>query len=188
MGAELILRRVPATRLLFFLASWTLAACAHASYGQMRLDGIGLFLALALSVAYGVIVDIALLARLFRHRAVLIGGLVVAVAMVALVAVMVASPNERAGFFGGAPGGASLVVLLATGAVFFPFMVIAPLAQYRASRQGRAPGWVFAWMALQPALLPAFLVLANTEEHFWKQEYAAAQAVGRDTRAGGMPC
>ncbi|HKU46792.1 MAG TPA: hypothetical protein VJQ58_07895 [Burkholderiales bacterium] len=153
----------------------------------MRLDGIGLFLALALAVAYGVIVDIALLARLFRHRAALIGGLIVALAMVALVGVMVASPNERAGFFGGAPGGASLVILLATGAVFFPFMVIAPLAQYLAAGQGgRTPGWVFAWMALQPALLPAFFVLANSEEHFWKQEYAAAQAVGRDTRAGAF--
>jgi hypothetical protein len=176
-----------ALRALLFLAAWALVASAHASYGQMRLDGIGLLLAFALTVAYGVIVDIALLARAFRHRAALIGGLIVALAMIALVAGMIAAPNERAGFFGGAPGGASLVVLLATGAVFFPFMVIAPLAQYLASRQGRrAPRWVFAWMALQPALLPAFVLLANTEEHFWKQEYAAAQAVGRDARAGGF--
>jgi hypothetical protein len=186
LGPELIPRRgVP--RVVFFLACWTLAASAQASYGQMRLDGVGLFLALALTVVYGLFVDIGLLAGLFRHRAGLIGGLFVAVAMIGVVAVMVVSPNERAGFFGGAPGGAPLVILLATGAVFFPFIVIAPFAQYRAPREeGRTPGWVFAWMALQPALLPAFFVLANTEEHFWKQEYAAAQAVGRDTRAGGF--
>ena len=44
-------------------------------------------------------------------------------------------------------------------AVFLPFIVIAPLAQYRAMRQGRRwPGWVTVWMALQVALLPGFLV------------------------------
>ena len=32
----------------------------------------------------------------------------------------------------------------------------------------------------------AFLVLEKTEEHFWKQEYAAGQAVGREARAGGL--
>jgi hypothetical protein len=54
-------------------------------------------------------------------------------------------------------------------------------------RQGRRwPGWVAVWMALQVALLPGFLVLANTEGHFWKQEYAAGQAVGREARAGGL--
>ena len=37
---------------------------------------------------------------------------------------------------------ASLVVLLATGAVFFPFLVIAPLAQYRASRQRGPRVWL----------------------------------------------
>ena len=153
----------------------------------MRLDGIGLLLAFALTVAYGVIVDVALLARIFRYRAALVGGLSVALVMIIFLVGLAASPSERAGFFKGAPGGASLVVLLMTGAVFVPFIVIAPLAQYRAMRQGRRwPGWVTAWMALQVALVPGFLVLANTEEHFWKQEYAAGQAVGREARAGGL--
>lgn len=153
----------------------------------MRLDGVGFFLAFALTVAYGVIVDIALLARIFRYRAALVRGLIVALVMIIVLASLAASPSERAGFFKGAPGGASLVVLLMTGAVFLPFIVIAPLAQYRAMRQGRrGPGWVTAWMAVQVALLPAFLVLANTEEHFWKRDYAAGQAVGREAKAGGL--
>ena len=153
----------------------------------MRLEGIGFLLAFMLTVAYGVIVDVALLARIFRYRAALVGGLIVALVMIILLIGLAASPSERAGFFNGAPGGASLVVLLMSGAVFLPFIVIAPLAQYRAMRQGRRwPGWVTAWMALQVALLPGFLVLANTEEHFWKQEYAAGQAVGREARAGGL--
>ena len=153
----------------------------------MRLDGIGLLLAFALTVAYGVIVDVALFARIFRYRAALVGGLIVALLMIILLVGLAASPSERAGFFNGAPGGAALVVLSMTGAIFLPFIVIAPLAQYRAMRQRRRwPGWVTAWMALQVALLPGFIVLANTEEHFWKQEYAAGQAVGREAGAGGL--
>jgi hypothetical protein len=153
----------------------------------MRLEGIGFFLAFALTVAYGVIVDAALFAKIFRYRAAFVGGLIVALVVIFLLLGLAASPSERAGFFKGAPGGASLVVLLMTSAVFLPFIVIAPLAQYRAMRQGRRwPGWVTVWMALQVALLPGFLVLANTEEHFWKQEYAAGQAVGREARAGGL--
>ena len=153
----------------------------------MRLEGLGFFLAFALTVAYGVIVDAALFARIFRYRTVLVGGLIVALVVIFLFLGLAASPNERAGFFKGAPGGASLVVLLMTSAVFLPFIVIAPLAQYRAMRHGRRwPGWVTVWMALQAALLPGFLVLANTEEHYWKQEYAAGYAVGRDAKAGGI--
>jgi hypothetical protein len=171
----------------FLLASCALAADAHASYGQMRLDGIGFLLIFVLIVAYGMIVDVALLARIFRYRAALVIGLIVALVMIILLVGLAASPSERAGFFKGAPGGAPLVVLLMTSAVFLPFIVMAPLAQYRAMRQGRRwPGWVTVWMALQVALLPGFLVLANTEEHFWKQEYAAGQAVGREARAGGL--
>ena len=153
----------------------------------MRLDGIGFLLAFALTVTYGVIVDVALLARIFRYRVALVGGLIVSLVMILLLVGLAASPSERAGFFKGSPGGASLVVLLMTGAVFLPFIVIAPLAQYRAMLQGRrGPGWVTAWMSLQVALLPGFLVLANTEEHFWTQEYSAGQAVGREVRAGGL--
>ncbi|MBV2133098.1 hypothetical protein KRX52_09820 [Pseudomonas sp. MAP12] len=169
------------------LAACAFASAAHASYGQMRLDGIGFLLAFALTVAYGLIVDLALFARIFRYRAALVSGLIVALVVIVLLVGLAASPSERAGFFKGAPGGESLVVLLMTCAVFLPFIVIAPLAQYRAMRQGRRwPGWVTAGMALQVALLPGFVVLANTEEHFWQQEYAAGQAVGREARAGGL--
>ena len=181
----MLTRRLYQTLLL--LTSCALATAAHASYGQMRLDGIGFLLAFALTVTYGVIVDVALLARIFRYRVALVGGLIVSLVMILLLVGLAASPSERAGLFNGAPGGASLVVLSMTGAVFLPFIVIAPLAQYRAMRQGRRwPGWVTAWMALQVALPPGFLVLANTEEHFWQQEYAAGQAVGREARAGGL--
>ena len=153
----------------------------------MRLDGIGFLLAFALTVAYGVIVDVALLARIFRYRAALVGGLIVALVVIVFLLGMAASPSERAGFFKGAPGGASLVVLLMTSAVFLPFIVIAPIAQYRAMRQGRHwPGWMTAWMALQVALVPGFFVLATTEAIFWEREYAAGLAVGREARAGGF--
>ncbi len=169
------------------LASCALAAAAHASYGQMRLEGIGFLLAFALTVAYGVIVDVALIARVFRYRAGLVVGVIVALAVIFLLLGQAASPSERNGFFKGAPGGASLVVLLVTSAVFLPFIVIAPFAQYRAMRQGRRwPGWITAWMGLQLALLPGVLVLARTEERFWKQEYAAGLTMGRAARAGGL--
>ncbi|MGH8619337.1 MAG: hypothetical protein ACREUW_16740 [Burkholderiales bacterium] len=172
---------------LFLLASWALVASAHASYGQMRLDGLGLLLAFGLTVAYGVIVDLALFAKLFRYRTALVIGVIVALAVVFLLLSLVASPSERAGFFKGAPGGAALVLLVVTSAVFLPFIVVAPFGQYHALRHGRRwPGWITAWMVLQLALLPAFLVLAGTEQYFWKQEQAAGQAEGRDTRAGGL--
>ncbi len=145
----------------------------------MRLDGLGLFLALALIVAFGVIVDVALLATMFRHRAALVGGLVVAALLIVVVAGLAFNPSERAGFFKGAPGGAALVVSSLTAAVFLPFIIVAPLGQYMC-RGGRGPGWVYVWMGLQLALLPGFFLLANTEDHFWKQEYGAGQALGRE--------
>jgi hypothetical protein len=164
-----------------------LAASAHASYGQMRLDGLGLFVAFALAVAYGVLVDLALFARLFRHRAALVIGSVAGLCVVFLLLAQVASPGEWAGFFKGHAGGAELVILVVTGAVFLPFIVVAPLAQYLAMRDGRRwPGWITAWMVVQVALLPGFLVLAGTEHYFWQKEYAAGQAVGREARAGAL--
>lgn len=164
-----------------------LAASAHASYGQMRLDGLGFLLAFALTVVYGLAVDLGLFIRIFRYRAALVIGFIFALAAVFLLLGLAASPSERAGFFGGAPGGAQLVLLVVTSAVFLPFIVIAPFAQYLAMRHGRRwPGWITAWMALQLALLPGFLVLAGTDEYFWQQEYAAGQAEGREVRAGGL--
>jgi len=71
----------------------------------MRLDGIGFLLIFVLIVAYGMIVDVALLARIFRYRAALVGGLIVPLVMIILLLGLAASPSERAGFFKGAPGG-----------------------------------------------------------------------------------
>ena len=172
---------------LLLVASWTFAAPAHASYAQMRLDGVGLLLAIALMVAYVVLVDVALLARIFRYRAALAIGTIAGLGVVFLFLTQVNSPGEWAGYFKGHPGGASLVILVVTSAVLLPFIVIAPLAQYLAMRQGRRwPGWITAWMALQLALPPGFLVLAGTEEYFWKKEYAAGLAAGREARAGAI--
>jgi hypothetical protein len=66
----------------FLVALCVFATAAQASYGQMRLDGIGFFLVFVLIVAYGVLVDVALIARFFRHRAVLVGGVIVTVAVI----------------------------------------------------------------------------------------------------------
>lgn len=171
----------------FLLASWTLAASAHASYAQMRLDGVGLTLAFVLAVAYGLIVDLALFARIFRFRAALIIGSIFALVVVSLLLSQAASPSERTGFFKGPPGGSALVALVATSAVFLPFIVIAPFAQYLAMREGRRwPGWIAAWMALQLALLPAFFILDRTDEYFRRQEYAAGHAEGRQAGAGEL--
>ncbi|HEX9179729.1 MAG TPA: hypothetical protein VF859_04985 [Burkholderiales bacterium] len=179
--------RIRLHQAFFSLASWALATSAHASYGQMRLDGIELFLAFALTVVYGLIVDLALLARLFRYRAALVVGFVVALVVTFLLLVQAAPPGVRAGIFKVHPGGWAQVVLVVTSAVFLPFILIAPFAQYRAMRDSRRwPAWITAGMLLQLALLPGFLVLANTEERFWKREYAAGQALGREVRAGGL--
>ena len=172
---------------LLLLALCALAAGAHASYGQMRLDGAGLFLAFVLTIGYALIVDVALLAGLFRYRAILIAGVIVSLALTLLLLGLAASPSERTGFFKGSPGGASLVVLVVTGVVLLPFIVLAPFAQHRATGQGRRlPGWITAWMALQVALLPGFFFLAWTEEKFWKEEYAAGLDVGRAPNAGAL--
>ena len=171
----------------FLLASWTLAASAQASYAQFRLDGVGLLLALALTVAYGVLVDVALLAGIFRYRAALAIGTIAGLGVVFLFLTQANSPSEWAGFFKGHPGGPELVILALIAAVFLPFIVIAPSAQYLAMRHGRRwPGWIIAWMALQLALLPGLLVLARTEHYFWQKEYAAGQAVGREAGAGAL--
>lgn len=169
----------------FFLASWTIAASAHASYAQMRLDGLGMLLAFALVVSYGLFVDVALLARLFRSRAALVIGSIVALVLAYFLVGQIASPSERAGFFNQFSGGSGLVVLAATSAVFLPFIFIAPFAQYLALRDERRwPRWITAWMALQVALIPAFVTLAFTDERYRKQDYAAGHAEGHQVRAG----
>lgn len=153
----------------------------------MRLDGVGLALAFVLTVAYGLIVDLALFARIFRYRAALVSGSIFALVVVLFLVSQAASPSERTGFFKGPPGGAALVVLVATSAVFLPFIVIAPFAQYLAMRHGRRwPGWIATWMALQLALLPAFFILGFTEQNYRKQEYVAGFAEGRQARAGEL--
>lgn len=170
----------------FLLASCALAASAYASYGQMRLDGISLFLAFAVTVAYGLFVDLAMFVRLFRTRAALVICSIIGLAVVLLFLIQFASPSERRSLLGSSVGPA-WVVVVATSVVLVPFIVIAPFAQYAALRRDRRwPGWITAWMVLQLALLPVFLVLAGTESYFRKQEYAAGQAAGREVRAGGF--
>ena len=134
--------RIRLHQAFFLLASWALATSAHASYGQMRLDGIELFLAFALTVAYGLIVDLALLARLFQYRAALVVGFIVALVLTFLLLVQGAPPGERAGIFKVHPGGREQVVLVVTSAVFLPFILIAPFAQYRAMRHAAGAGRV----------------------------------------------
>lgn len=171
----------------FLLAASTLATPAYASYAQMRLDGLGLMLAFVLSVAYGVVVDLLLFARIFRHRAAAVAGTIVSLAVIFLLLSQVASPGERAGFFKGGPGEPELVLLVMTSAVFLPFIVIAPFAQYQAMLDERRwPGWITVWMAVQLALLPGFLALAATEQYFWQREYRAGLAEAREIRAGGL--
>lgn len=164
-----------------------LAASAHASYGQMRLDGLSLLLALALLVVYGVLVDIAVLVGVFRYRTAVVVAMLIAAAVIFFLVVVTASPGERLGFFKGAPGGAALVLSVATSAVFLPFIVIAPIAQHLSMRHGRRwPRWIAVWMVVQMVLPIGFLVLAGTEEYFWQQDHAAGQAAGREVRAGGL--
>ena len=176
--------KTPLQQTFFLLASLTLAASAHASYGQMKFPGLALFLVFMLTVSYGVLVDIALIARLFRHRIAVAVGTMIALAVVFLLLRLAASSGERGAFFS---GGSGRVLFMVTSAVFVPFIFIAPFAQYLAMRHGRPwPGWIAAWMVLQLALPPAFLVLWGTEQYFWRQEYAAGEAVGRQARAGEL--
>lgn len=153
----------------------------------MRLDGLGFLLAFALMVAYGVIVDVALFARLFKHRAGVVVGVIVALVVISLMLVLMAPPREQAGFFKGSAGGAPLVMLVLTGAIFLPFIVIAPIAQYRAMREGRRwPGWIGAWMILQVALVPGFLALEGADRYFWQRDYAVGHALGSRVTSGKL--
>ncbi|MCC2658739.1 MAG: hypothetical protein K0Q76_3847 [Panacagrimonas sp.] len=177
----------PSCLCLAACALFGLAATAHASYGQMRRDGIGLLLAFLLLVTYGLVVDVALIARLFGRRAAMVGGVVIVVGVIGLLVGLGASPGERTGYFKGAPGGSSLVVLVLTCAVFAPFIVVAPIAQHHSLRQGRRwPRAITVAMGLQVALLPAFIGLAVADEHFWRREYARGQAIGARIRAGDL--
>ena len=174
-------------RAFLFLALWALAAAAHASYGQMRLEGVALSLVFMFTVAYGVFVDFALFVRMFRYRAALVIGSLVALAVIVLYPGLTASPSERAGFFKMFSGGSGPLVLVVIGAVFLPFIVIAPFAQYRAMRDGRRwPDWIVAWMAVQLAWVPGFIALAVTDQYFWQREYADAQAQGIQVKAGEL--
>ena len=181
MGPRTVLRLNQA---LFLLAASMLATAAHASYGQMRLDGLGLLLALLLLIAYALIVDVALIARLFRFRAVLVVGVIVALVVAFLLLSQAVSPVERAGFI---RSGSSRVMLVVTSAVLLPFILVAPFGQYRAVREGqRWPRWVAAWMALQVGLIPGFIILAGTDRYFRQQEYTAAYAEGRQVQDGEL--
>ena len=172
---------------LFILAAWALAASAHASYAQMRLDGLGLSLAFLLVVGYVLIVDFVLALRLFRYRAAVVVALVLALAVIFLFIGAAASPVERAGFSKMASGGLGRVLLAVTGVVLLPFIVIAPIAQYVSMRDERRwPRWIGAWMGLQLALLPVFIVLGFTDAHFRQREYEAGQAEGRQAKAGEL--
>ena len=170
----------------FFLLGLTLAASAQASYGQMRLDGIGLALAFVLTVGYGLLVDGALFVRLFRYRVAIAFSSVIAVAIALFLLSQAASNTERAGFFKGT-GAPELVAVVVTSAVFLPFIFVAPFAQYRAMREGRRwPDWIVAWMAVQVALLPGFYALGVVDERFAQQERKAGQAEGGQVAAGGL--
>jgi len=170
---------------IIILAVGMLAVPAHADYGQMRFDGASLWLAFALSVAYALIVDVALLARLFRYRVVLVVGLILGLLVIVLLLLQGASPSEQAAVFDRGPGSMSMVVMFVTSVMLLPFIVIAPIGQYLAMRDERPwPGWITAWMVLQMALLPGFFILASMEDTFQEREYAAGFAVGREAGAG----
>lgn len=171
----------------FFLAACALAVSAHADYGQMRLEGASLWLAFALSVAYGLIVNVALIARIFRYRGILVVGLILGLLVILLLLFQGASPSERAAVFKRGPGSMSMVVMFVTSMVLLPFIVIAPIGQYLAMRDKRPwPGWITAWMVLQVALVPVFFILAGMEDKLQEREYAAGLAVGRAASAGNF--
>lgn len=174
-------------RSIVVLASCALAAAAEASYAQMRLDGIGIFLALSLLAIWTAIVDIGLMVKLFRRRSILMGSLVLSFAVIALVFAAFASPSERTGFFKGSPGGAMLVIVIVTCIAFVPFIFLAPFAQYAAMQDDRRwPRWVPVWIVLQFLLLPLFIALDFADDYFWKREYAVGEAIGSAVQPGGL--
>lgn len=153
----------------------------------MRLEGATLFLVFMLALAYGTLVDVGLLVRIFRYRLAVVVACILAAVVIVLLAGAAASSGERAGFFKVFSGGSGLVVLIVTSAVFLPFIAVAPLAQYLSMRHGRIwPRWIPACMLLQIGLLPVFVILAFTNQYFWQREYAAAHAEGRQARAGDL--
>ncbi len=175
------------SRALFILAASALAATAHASYGQMRLEGVALLLVFLATLAWVVLVNLALLARIFRHRWAVAGACVVALALILLLLGLAASPDEREAFSKGMSGGLGIILLAVTVVVLLPFAFVAPIAQNLSLLEGRRwPWWIGTWMKTQLALLPAFVALGFTEHHFWQQEFEAAQVEGRQVAAGEL--
>ena len=153
----------------------------------MKLDGLGLFLVVLLVLGYVLIVDFVLALRLFRYRAGVVVGSILALAVILLFIAGANSPAERAGFFKMASGGMGLVLLGAISAVILPFLIVAPIVQYATRGDDRPwPRWIGVWMLLQLALLPAFIVLGFTDEHYRQRDREAGQAEGRQVRAGEL--
>ena len=180
--------RLPqSVRALLLTAAWALAGVAQASYGQMRLDGVTLVLAFLAVVACGLLVDALLWARVFRHGAVAAVGTVAGVALAILLAILFASPVERAGVFKGLSDSWGPVVFVVTAVIFVPFIIAAPMAQHVSMRRGQPwPRRLAALMAMQVGLLPGFIVLAGTNEYFWQRDFAAARLEGSQVAAGGL--
>ena len=153
----------------------------------MRLDGILSLLSFLLLLTCGLLVDVALLIRAFRYRVVVVAACALAAAAVLLFLYAVASPGERAMFAKVLHGGAWRVVLAVIGVVLVPFLFVAPVAQYLALQDGRAsPRWIAAGMLLQLVFLPAFVVLAFTNDHYWERERAAGREEGVRIRPGEL--
>lgn len=174
---------------MFLPLACALAGAADASYGQMRLDGIGLMLAFTLLVGWGLLLDVIILApaQVLRRRGAAIACTVISGLVVLVFLAMLASPSERAGFFKGPPGGSALLTSLATCAVFLPFILFGPWTQHRALLEGAArPRWVRIWMWAQPALLVAAIALPFVDGYFYQREYEAGRAEGAAVQAGGV--
>jgi len=175
-------------QLCLLLASWTLATSAHASFGSFGpWDGAALLLVFALTLAYGLLVDLIVLANLFRHRAAVIVACIATLAVVLPLATLAALPTERTAFFRVFFGGSGPIVFALTSAVLLPFLFVAPVAQYRAVSHGRpSPVWILRWMALQPALLAAFILLPVSNYYYGRADYTAGRDAGRTANAGQL--
>ena len=162
------------------LGSWMLAASAHASFGGFGpWAGASLLLVFALTLAYGFIIDLVVLAKLFRHwLSVTVASFTTLVVVLPLV-ILAALPAERTAFFRVFFSGSGPFIFTLTSAVLIPYLFVAPIAQYRALRHGRpSPVWILRWMALQPALLAAFILLPVSNHYYWRADYAAGRDAG----------
>lgn len=182
-----LLLPMTSVRFVLFVISLTLTESAHASYGQMRLDGLLTFLGLVVFFCHVGLVNLLLYGKLFRKRALVVAAGVVSLALAAFLIFVISSPNEMAGVAKLFSYGLARILLAIALVATLPYVLLAPIAQFSAVDDGLpSPRWVSLGLSLQMALVPALIALSFVDDAIRQKEFAAGRSEGMAVKAGDL--